>query len=197
MAPSSVPPSATASFNSSSTADHSRYAPILAAPVPGRRPEKLRFDLKLLFTAEGGEYSYQEARAKSAGLLGKKWGPPPTSELRAPPAGRSNSSTATSSAPTKSVKKSVAMYEPTVTINTKEALADVFGMYNSPEKTLKLPGSKHAPVRQVETSVKPAPKTPHSQDLYGRNNENTPAAKVSCRLYEVQNAVMIVSMTAS
>jgi checkpoint serine/threonine-protein kinase len=32
------------------------------------------------------------------------------------------------------------MGEPTVTINTKEALADVFGMYNSPEKTRKLAG---------------------------------------------------------
>jgi len=42
--------------------------------------------------------------------------------------------------------------EPTVTINTKEALADVFGMYNSPDKTLKIerPGSKHAPVKKVE-----------------------------------------------
>lgn len=42
--------------------------------------------------------------------------------------------------------------EPTVTINTKEALADVFGMYNSPEKTSNLAvlGSKYAPLRKVE-----------------------------------------------
>lgn len=42
--------------------------------------------------------------------------------------------------------------DPTVTINTKEALKDVFGMYNSPEKTIKVAraGSKHAPVRKVE-----------------------------------------------
>jgi hypothetical protein len=41
--------------------------------------------------------------------------------------------------------------EPTVTINTKEALQDVFGMYNSPEKTTKIySGSKHAPTKRVE-----------------------------------------------
>lgn len=43
--------------------------------------------------------------------------------------------------------------EPTVTINTKEALKDVFGMYNSPDKTTMLSssiGSKHSLVRKVE-----------------------------------------------
>jgi len=47
--------------------------------------------------------------------------------------------------------------EPTVTINTKEALADVFGMYNSPEKMMRLagvPGSKHVPLKKVE-AVRP------------------------------------------
>jgi len=61
--------------------------------------------------------------------------------------------------------------EPTVTINTKEALADVFGMYNSPEKTMRLagvPGSKHAPLKKVEAvrPMAPVGKT-HAQE-----NEN-------------------------
>lgn len=43
--------------------------------------------------------------------------------------------------------------EPTVTINTKEALADVFGMYNSPDKTKIFPGSKHAPVKKVDSNT--------------------------------------------
>ena len=49
-------------------------------------------------------------------------------------------------------RKSVMGGEPTVTINTKEALADVFGMYNSPEKSMKLtgPGSNHAPLKSIE-----------------------------------------------
>lgn len=64
-------------------------------------------------------------------------------------------------------------YEPTVTINTKEALADVFGMYNSPEKTLKIerPGSKHAPVKKIE------PLTPAPSLRLPRVDENASAQK--------------------
>lgn len=67
--------------------------------------------------------------------------------------------------------------EPTVTINTKEALADVFGMYNSPDKTKIFPGSKHAPVKKIEpvTPVVPPRLT------FARENENanakTPASE--------------------
>ena len=129
---------------------------MLAPPTAGKRPEKLRLNLKLLFTEEGGEYSMQEARARSMGLLGKRWGPPPASELS-----RANSSTmrvnfnddGTKNTRNYSAQRSLATGEPTVTINTKAALADVFGMYNSPEKSTRLstlPGTKHAPVRAVE-----------------------------------------------
>ena len=58
--------------------------------------------------------------------------------------------------------------EPTVTINTKEALADVFGMYNSPDRTTKLPGSKHAPIKKIEP-VTPA-MTPRLTFI--KDNEN-------------------------
>lgn len=67
--------------------------------------------------------------------------------------------------------------EPTVTINTKEALADVFGMYNSPDKTIKVerPGSKHAPVKKIEPAT-PAPIIKQlSKELV--SNENAPIAK--------------------
>ena len=118
----------------------------------------------LLFTEEGVEYSIQEVRARSMGLLGKKWGPPPPSE-----SSRFSTSSSSSSSSSLAVDfnddghKSSRMKfggrrsllvgaEPTVTINTKEALADVFGMYNSPEKTtmLAVPGSKHAPLKKIE-----------------------------------------------
>ena len=134
---------------------------MLAPPAPGRRPEKLRFNLSLLFTPAGVEYSVQEVRARSMGLLGKKWGPPPASELRDSSSGavkvdfndhgsRSTQNMGATAAGGK--RKVVNVSEPTVTINTKEALADVFGMYNSPDKTVKrtMPGSKHAPVRKIE-----------------------------------------------
>ncbi|PPQ94477.1 hypothetical protein CVT25_001110 [Psilocybe cyanescens] len=176
---SSTTPTYTGSFNSTAAA---RYALMLAPPAPGKRPEKLRFNISLLFTEEGVEYSIQEARARSMGLLGKKWGPPPPSEIS-----RFSSSTSSSSSSLAMVdfnddgQKSSRLKsggrrsimggaEPTVTINTKEALADVFGMYNSPDKTTKLviPGSKHAPLKKVEpiTPVVPPRMT------FSRENEN-------------------------
>ena len=151
------PPAINTIFTSTAA---SRYAVMLAPPAPGKRPEKFRFDFSLLFT-EGMEYSIQEARARSIGLFGKKWGPPTDSE-----SSRFSSTSSTSSAlvqfnddgkPSrlKPIGRKSLMgggAEPTVTINTKEALDDVFGMYNSPEKTNKfmMPGSKHAPLRNID-----------------------------------------------
>ena len=146
-----LPPS-----SSSASHSHNRYSYMGAPPVAGKRPEKLQLHLHLLFTEEGGEYSMPEARARSMGLLGKKWGPPPPSELS-----RDDTSTTRvnfnddGSRNTRSytARRSLGGAEPTVTINTKAALADVFGMYNSPEKTTRhssMPGTKHAPVRAIE-----------------------------------------------
>lgn len=152
------------SGSSSVPSAHARYAPMLAPPAPGRRPEKLRFNLSLLFTPSGVEYSAAEVRARSMGLYGKKWGPPVPSELHDSSSGAarvnfnddgSRSTQNMGATASNSRRKSTiatATGEPTVTINTKEALADVFGMYNSPDKTVKrtMPGTKHAPVRKIE-----------------------------------------------
>lgn len=162
----------------------SRYALMLAPPPPGKRPEKLMFNMGLLFTDEGVEYSIQEARARSMGLLGKKWGPPPPSELPlffSPSQG--------SSAPvdfnddglkstTMNMRRRSAYgggAEPTVTINTKEALADVFGMYNSPDRTTKmsLPGSKHAPLKKIEPVTPLVP----PRVAFSKENENSVVGK--------------------
>jgi checkpoint serine/threonine-protein kinase len=141
-----------------SSPEHNRYAVMLAPPAPGKRRERLRFDLSLLFTPEGVEFSGPEVRARSLGLLGKKWGPLPsatsksTVRVKFDDDGKSNSMAPRDT--TGMRRKSNMNREPTVTINTKEALADVFGMYNSPDKTVlrldKVAGSKHAPVKKVE-----------------------------------------------
>ncbi|KAI0775228.1 hypothetical protein BD413DRAFT_534119 [Trametes elegans] len=137
---------------SQSSAPHNPYGAIQGPPQPGRRPEKLRFNLSLLLPAEGQEYCMQEARARSMGLLGKQWGPPPEAKrtsrvsFAGADGGRGGS--------TKTMSRRFGVgAEPTVTLATKEALADVFGMYNSPEKSTRLgtvAGSKHAPVKKVE-----------------------------------------------
>ncbi|KAF9052403.1 hypothetical protein BDZ89DRAFT_1056754 [Hymenopellis radicata] len=158
-------PSTSAPSSPPSTAA-ARYAVMMAPPAPGKRPETLKYNPSLLFTPDGVEYCSAEARARSYGLLGKKWAPLPTSSLWAAPSSSSSSRVSfndESQRPTRTLdfgarRKSMMNGEPTVTINTKEALADVFGMYNSPEKTIKVakPGSKYAPVRKIEslTAVK-------------------------------------------
>ncbi|KZT73683.1 hypothetical protein DAEQUDRAFT_735394 [Daedalea quercina L-15889] len=177
-APTSVlqPTSSTSSADHASSADQKRerYALMLAPPVPGKRPEKLRFNLSLLFTEDGTEYSMQEARARSMGLLGKKWAPPPeAAQVRVNfKDGPSMGSTRTGGGMTRTMRKG---FEPTVTLATKEALADVFGMYNSPEKSMRfgaVAGSKHAPVHKV------APVTPVSLESQFRaaSSENAAAA---------------------
>jgi checkpoint serine/threonine-protein kinase len=142
---------------------------MLAPPAPGKRPEKLRFNFGLLFS-DGQEYSIQEARARSMGLLGKKWGPPPASEMAYLSSSAQVDFNEDGMKSTKNMTRRKSLMggaEPTVTINTKEALADVFGMYNSPEKTKILPGSKHAPVKKVD-SVAPV-EPPRS--IFARENE--------------------------
>ena len=146
------------------------YSRMKGPPVAGKRRETLRLDLSLLMTEDGVEYSNAEARARSLGLLGKKWGP-----LSLPPQkpGQPQSKVPVNfndDGQTKATtRKSLGIREPTVTINTKEALADGFGMFNSPEKTIRsrqTPGSKHAPVKRVEpvTPVTRPPQTPSYSD---------------------------------
>jgi checkpoint serine/threonine-protein kinase len=191
----------------SDAAKHKRYAYIRAhlkgsgAPAPGKRAERFAYDFRKLYTLEGAEFSAEEARARSLGLYGKRWTPlesePPfTPEVAgargaegdisldsSPPArvavrfedGPRNPGGFTTSAPLGA--------EPTMTINTKEALADVMQMYNSPERTARFAnkalGSKHAPLKRVEPfRPSPAPQLARSQ-----SDENANAGK--CEYHHV------------
>ncbi|KAJ7650283.1 Mad3/BUB1 homology region 1-domain-containing protein [Roridomyces roridus] len=159
-----------------------RYAHIFAPAQPGKRPEKHQFDLSLLFN-DGKEYCIEEARARSIGLYGKKWPAPPPpapfpSEAQLSSSGVSSSSSSSSlrvnfNDDGQSTSKMggrrrsmLGVPEPTVTINTKEALADVFGMFNSPEKTAKLAAIV---VKKIEPST---PMAPPSVRKLVNENEN-------------------------
>ena len=146
-----------------------------AKPLPAssttKRGEKLHINLKLL-EKDGVEMSIQESRAASLGLLNKRWAPPPPEEMHPRQRtafsdsrvalGHDDSHRASLSNEedlhTRHLRMNMRLSmagagEPTVTINTKEALRDVFGMYNSPDKTSLLSssvGSKHSLVRKVE-----------------------------------------------
>ncbi|KNZ81901.1 Checkpoint serine/threonine-protein kinase bub1 [Termitomyces sp. J132] len=159
------------SLMSMSGTPESRYAVMLAPPDPGKRPENYCFNMSLLFTREGGEFSIQEARARSMGLLGKKWPPPPesfqfpadtSSESMLMPADfNDDGSKSTFGGRRRSILGGA---EPTVTINTRAALDDVFGMYNSPDRTM-MAGSKYGPLRQVRpSSIGLTPRTPAIND---------------------------------
>ncbi|KAI0039658.1 hypothetical protein FA95DRAFT_1550470 [Auriscalpium vulgare] len=166
-APQSQPPASA----SPSAHSHNRYAPMLTLPPSGKR-EKLQVNMGLLFTPEGVEYSMPEARARSMGFLGKKWPPPPTTQrVDFNDGGHKGKAR-------RSIRKSFAG-EPTVTITTKGALADVFEMYNSPERTIRLaPGTKHAPVRKIEPVTPMAPLlTDRSMTLWNENSKSTPAVQ--------------------
>ena len=181
------------------------YSYITAPPPVGRRPAKLRFDLSLLLTEEGVEYSYQEARAKSMGLFGKKWGPDPVSALTSPNSTHTASSSSSIAVDFNDDEKTSVLnrtqsrggFEPTVTINTKEALADVFGMYNSPEKTLKIerPGSKHAPVKKVEPVTPVSLVRPPDNAISDDKNAYQPSGKTPGMYMPLVNSK--ISLTAS
>lgn len=111
------------------------------------------------------------------GLLGKKWGPPPE-------ATRVNFSDEGSKTRNTTGRKAVgfAAPEPTVTLATKEALADVFGMYNSPDRSQRygpVAGSKHAPVRKIEPIT---PMSLHAPFRAATSNENADASKTPSKL---------------
>lgn len=163
------------SSSSRSKPGHKRYAYIKAhlksggAPAPGKKPEKFAFEFDALYTPAAGEFSWQEVRARHMGLLGRQWpqdAPEPPFSAAAPAMGAVVPASPAQSSPSSSPARVPVDFnggltvtrrlgaEPTVTINTKEALADVFGMYNSPERTKKMiPGSKHAPTRRVEAGT--------------------------------------------
>ncbi|EPQ54098.1 hypothetical protein GLOTRDRAFT_139495 [Gloeophyllum trabeum ATCC 11539] len=147
---SAAPESSNSMFIHPTCTAEARYKVMTAPPPEGKRPEKRRFNFDLLWTKEGVEYSIQEARARSKGLLNKKWDPDPVSIQRVQ---FNDDGQKTSRGYTTTGRRLLTAGEPTVTINTKEALADVFGMYNSPEKSMRfanVAGSKHAPVKKIE-----------------------------------------------
>jgi checkpoint serine/threonine-protein kinase len=165
------------------TTAESRYAHIFAPPAPGKRPEKPQFDLSLLFSDK--EYCIEEARARSIGLYGKKWPAPPPPAPFSPLGNSVVSSPSSSLASVKvnfndEVQSSSRMgparrrsmmggAEPTVTINTKEARADVFGFFNSPEKTAKLAAI-------IKNKIEPVAPTPLRKP---RNENENSYAKAS------------------
>jgi checkpoint serine/threonine-protein kinase len=117
--------------------------PKTSKSLPSVKPnERLQIDISLLILPDGTEIHPLERRARDFGIADKKW-PSPGPELA------SNSSTFKSGdietrvdfEGTKPMTISNTNFtnmtrDATVTINTKEALMAVYGMYNSPTKSI-------------------------------------------------------------
>ncbi|KAJ1307646.1 hypothetical protein OPQ81_001740 [Rhizoctonia solani] len=108
------------------------------APGPGKKAEQICLPLARLQASGSSleEYSPDEARARALGLLGKKWAPPPivvAVPVRDDTArGRPNDGTGKGRKKEKERTMTMTMAgEPTVTVNTRAALGDVFEMFNT------------------------------------------------------------------
>ncbi|KAF8734207.1 Mad3/BUB1 hoMad3/BUB1 homology region 1, partial [Rhizoctonia solani] len=108
------------------------------APAPGKKAEQICLPLARLQASGSGseEYSPDEARARALGLLGKKWAPPPV--VVAVPVrddtARARTNDVTGKGGKKDKERTMTMTmagEPTVTVNTRAALGDVFEMFNT------------------------------------------------------------------
>jgi checkpoint serine/threonine-protein kinase len=143
------------------------------------------FELSDLLSPSGVESSFEEVRLRKMGLLDKKWPPVEESQSRATSPVESVQTDDEHGQEEKIAVKfndqdenrgsargfkpplSRPIFEPTVTLNTKAALADVYGMFNSPEKTRKLSAAMIQEVSVPELGAVPLtpslPITPGSE----------------------------------
>lgn len=107
--------------------------PTLSAPAPGKKPEILGLAISQIWV-DGEEYDRRESRARSFGLLGKKWPEPPIEEddFSVPLKGDGDGNTKTRRKSTTKSRQSVSgLVTSSPTTNTKAALSDVFDMFNT------------------------------------------------------------------
>ncbi|KAH7341664.1 Mad3/BUB1 homology region 1-domain-containing protein [Rhizoctonia solani] len=146
------------------------------APGPGKKAEQICLPLARLQASGSSleEYSPDEARARALGLLGKKWAPPPV--IMAVPVrddvGRGRANDGTGKIGKKDKERTMTMTmagEPTVTVNTRAALGDVFEMFNTS------PGRDRGRTDRIEEEDEGEEVVTEASDqLYASENSNRP-----------------------
>jgi checkpoint serine/threonine-protein kinase len=159
--------------------------PKTSKSLPTVKPnERLQIDISLLILPDGTEIHPLERRARDFGVADKKW-PSPGPELA--PTGANPSSSIFQSGDiearvdfegTKPMTISNTNFtnmtrDATVTINTKEALMAVYGMYNSPTKSI---GSDKAFAAMMDPRNADVP-TPMPATANAAHDENAGTAK--------------------
>lgn len=149
--------------------------------LPSVKPnERLQIDVSLLVLPDGTEIHPLERRARDFGVADKKW-PKPGPELAPNPYNglqAGDIETRVDFEGTKPMTLSNTNFtnmtrDATVTINTKEALMAVYGMYNSPTKSL-TSGKVLAAMMDPRTADMP---TPMSVTANAARDENAGTAK--------------------
>ncbi|PVG04065.1 hypothetical protein CPB86DRAFT_809962 [Serendipita vermifera] len=131
----------------SSTSGKSSAKSKVSKSLPSVKPnERLQINVSMLVLADGTEIHPLERRARDFGFADKKWPPPDPEQMengnnRGPGPSNDGYETKVDFDGTKpmtlaSTNYTGTMRDATVTINTKEALMAVYGMYNSPTKSL-------------------------------------------------------------
>jgi checkpoint serine/threonine-protein kinase len=161
--------------------------PKTSKSLPSVKPnERLQIDISLLILPDGTEIHPLERRARDFGVADKKW-PSPGPELAPHPSGANPTSSMFKSGEietrvdfegTKPMTMSNTNFtnmtrDATVTINTKEALMAVYGMYNSPTKSI---GSDKAFAAMMDPGNADAP-TPMPAISKAAHDENAGTAK--------------------
>jgi checkpoint serine/threonine-protein kinase len=161
--------------------------------IPSTKPnEKLQINTSLLILADGTEIHPLELRARDFGVADKKW-PPPSLEETMDQSSAMNGSINRNglsghalgdheeqvdfegTKPMTLGSTFAAMTrEATVTINTKAALMDVYGMYNSPTKSMTT-GRQMAAMRDPQELSAPTPSA--SAVKVNTNDENAGTAR--------------------
>ena len=173
--------------------------------------ELLEVDLILYTAADGTELNPAEQRTVRMGLSNKVWPAPPVNLLLAAPTVSASSNQDTSgdlstgksgrhremtasvnfsgepTSHTSNTRRSRASIttnrDPTVTINTKEGLMDVYGFFNSPTKSMKLEG--------IEESVRKPPRVVLKMVDFSENAGVPPTPTPGTFKVEDENAMSV------
>ena len=166
---------ASSSFASSSTLQFGNKSKT-SKSLPSVKPnERLQIDISLLILPDGTEIHPLERRARDFGIADKKW-PIPGPELA--PASHSGFQAGdietrvdfegTKPMTISNTNMTNMTRDATVTINTKEALMAVYGMYNSPTKSL-TSGKAFAAMMDPQSADMPTPMTATAKAAHDEN----------------------------
>lgn len=175
--PSTSNPKSKAPLGSKSNETTTSSRPRTSKSLPATKPnERLQIDISLLILPDGTEIHPLERRARDFGVADKKWPQPGPEQTPNPKAAQNrlrsrdgDHEAEVDFEGTKPMTMSSTMMtrDATVTINTKEALMAVYGMYNSPTKSLTTGDAFRSAMVDPMNEAMPTPMAPPRDENAG------------------------------